>query len=193
MPSSQPMPSSQGLLPWLTDIHGVWSRSCPHTLPSPYSYRNRVVEFAHSYLSIFSSSHHLCAHLPHLIFRCVAHSGVLILVLRHCGQVWIIHPIIHLIIHPRPSGLLLFFSTPSLVWFSLFFCGQPLSPQPREPETRGDSLSDRCLLTLRFLISTSPFGALCALYPRGVEVTGLGCVLDTGLGSIFLSLTPSQV
>ena len=30
-----------------------------------------------------------------------------------------------------------------------------------------------------FLISTSPFGALCALYPRGVEVTGLGCVLDT--------------
>ena len=61
----------------------------------------------------------------------------------------------------------------------------PLSPQPREVEFAHSS-RDRCLPIPTFFISTSPFGALCALYPRGVEVTGLGCVLDTGLGSVFL-------
>ena len=48
--------------------------------PSPYPYRNREVEFAHSYLSIFSFSHHLW---------CVLHFSFFLL---HTISVLIFHP-----------------------------------------------------------------------------------------------------
>ena len=134
----------------------------------------------------------------------------------------IIHLIIHLIIHPRPSGLLLFFSTPSLVWFSslfsfphhpwygflYFFVANPLSPQPREVEFAHSylsifSFSHQLWCVPHFSFSTpslysssfnhsssSTLGdesqPIVKHIVRGVEVTGLGCVFPTGLGSIFL-------
>ena len=68
-----------------------------------------------------------------------------------------------------------YFSFPHHLWcgFLYFFVANLY------PYRSGDSLRDRCLPIPTFFISTSPIGALCALYPRGVEVTGLGCVLDT--------------